>query len=127
MIYLDRYCKGLIVRVTEPEDDARLRVELGASLGAAFVTLTQMLQVETLSNSLFIALYCFAVSVPLLSLSFMATWRPATRRGIISVFETAGQLFLGIGIFMVFCHFSILAAGLFVVVSIVGWFVVAQS
>jgi hypothetical protein len=114
-----------------PVDYRLVRLDLlmhGALLGVSVVILTQLLQtkVSDLDWELWTSIFCFAASIPLLSMAVLTrtlegTVNSAPKKGFGLVWLGRLGLFVAfVGIATVFWHFCWLASGLFVLASLVS-------
>ncbi len=114
-----------------PVDHRLVRLDLlihGAFLGLSVIILTQLLQlkVSDLDCKLWTSILCFAASIPLLSMTFLArtvesTVDRAPKKGFWLVWlSRSGLVVTFVGIATVFLHFCFAAFALFFLASVVS-------
>lgn len=112
---------------TDPNIWKRDRV-IGASLsGASFIAIIQLISLPQLSTFLKIALYSFAIAIPLLIAFIFITeykillkWTTKNLEIKSLIIFIIGSILALSGFTTIFCHFSFIVGSLFLASSIVG-------
>jgi hypothetical protein len=101
------------------------RIMSGALIAISVVALVQLLSVGQLDIPLKISLYCFAVSIPLLSLASLNRLAASAQEYIVDAWYDSfaiafGSLASFVGVGALFWHFSRIMGGLFFAISFFG-------
>jgi hypothetical protein len=116
----------------DQKQNENLRILLGSFLGVSVVGTIQLIAIQSLDLALATSVYCFAVSIPLLTLglyvAIIESREQFTVESRILIYaESVGVLTAGLGIAAMFFHFSFPANWVLIILSVIalifsGWF-----